>query len=298
MPNPKPRTSLHFAIPCLAVAAALATASAEPDPNDADLLRGPSVSQPTAPPTLVNRGFDGELILIEGRPEYAALRLLTFDPSHQAAIDEVVLARTSDTHAIAIEHAALVLRIRTTLSARDPDAIARLMRELREAFAPLLEPTLESRLAGAMEEPTRSEFLRIVREYKQALAGEPSQRMMGAGVDSAMEQRRGPRGRAEQLASRRMEMQLTIVEVLSAYRAAVEDSTERRDALYDAIDATPEQREKIRTLLGEGSALLGNGERRDTTDRRRVIAEVLALLTPEQRRKAAAYFRDAAPPAR
>lgn len=260
--------------------------------DDADLLRGPSVAPRTAQASLVQRGFDGELVRLEERPEVAALRLLELDEPTRAAVDAIVLERSVRASELASEHARLVLGIRSTLASQDRRAIAQLMREVRSAFEPLMEPRFRDVLAEALPAEPRGEFVRMVDGYVEALAAEP---MEGAG--GMMERReRGMGGeRSRRFAGMetiRVELQLTMTEVLLAYRATIEEAQAMGDAFYEAIDATPEQRAKIQSLFMARSPLSGDKENATGESRRALIAEVYALLTPEQRRKAAAYFRD------
>lgn len=275
----------------------------EPDPaqsppaervgaDDADLLRGPSVAESVAPATLVQRGFDGELVRLEERPEIAALRLLELDEPSRAAVDAIVLERSVRASELAGEHARLVLGIRSTLASQDRRAIARLMREVRSAFEPLMEPRFRDVLAEALPAEPRAEFVRMVDEYVEALAAEPMEwagGMMGRrgrGMDGERSRRFGG------METRRVELQLTMAEVLLAYRATIEEAQAMGDAFYEAIDATPEQRSRIQSLFMARSPLSGDEANATRESRRALIAEVYALLKPEQRRKAAAYFRD------
>ena len=70
--------------------------------------------------------------------------------------------------------------------------------------------------------------------------------------------------------------------------ALVNERRERTAALIQAVDATPEQAEKIEKIFRSQTQ---GAQTRTPESRGRIMREILELLTPEQRVKAREYLQ-------
>lgn len=273
-------------------AAALAQAgdapAAQPAATDAHPLGGPRVESRAEVKTLVRRAMGGELEVLEQRPEAAAADLLDLSERERADVQRVLEARAALVSKVLSEHYELVLRSQGLRQAMqeggDRREAAGLLRDLREAVRPLLEPALRTQVAEVLNPASRAEFERLVDEYVAALAGEGAR-----GGDGPRPARRGPRANGEEgagaegFARRRVEMTLVQREIGRALAGMVAIRQEQVAEFFKAINATPEQEAKLRGSLQGGSAVEAQrGER---------LRRILAELTPEQRRAALQHFR-------
>lgn len=254
-----------------------AQAPAEPP---ADPLRGPRVQPADAgPPTLVERGFDGSMSLLEERPETAALKRLTLSDAERKAVDEILAQRGANVQSVLSEHTALFLELQGARQGNDREAIRRLMPQFREAAAELLTPPLRERLATALTPQNAEELNRLVDDYLRQMPVQGA-RQPGQPVPEAGEAGRAPLARARpDRSGQRMEINLTIREMARAVSGIVSDRCERTDAMLKAIGATPEQESKIHAILRDGSGVGQPTEEQRAQRMRRIMNE----LTPEQR---------------
>ncbi len=265
----------------LATAGAWAQSANEPA---ADPLRGPKVGggADAAAPSLVERGFDGSMALLEERPETAALKRLTLSADEQKAVDDVLAQRAAAVQKVLTENMALFNEVQGARQSNDREATRRLMPQFREAAAELLTPPLRERLGAALTPANAGELNRLVDEYmKQLPARDPRQRQKPAEAGAGMgEQPAMPERARPERTPQRMELNLTIREMARSLQAMVTERRERTDAMLKAVGATPEQEARIQAILREkpGSGPPGPEARAERT--RKIMGE----LTPEQRR--------------
>lgn len=213
----------------LAVLLIAATAAAQ----DADPLRGPDVATNDTN-TLVDRSMTGGFQRIEGRPESAALVLLELDPDTRERANAVIQERDLSITFMLVDELDAVREITDHITAGDADAARQRLVELWTEFepdaphTPLLEP-----LDHVLDGEQHAELTRIVNEY------------WSAWIDS----QRPRDADDEQQIRRRLAFQLFQEEVRRAYDASLRSYRDALDALYNALDPTPEQREAIRTIV-------------------------------------------------
>lgn len=233
-----------------------------------------------ASPTLIERSFDGALIELDVNPAEAALGLLDLTDEEQLATRRVLEARAAMASSIAREHLELFLKVQAARQGGDEQATRTLMREAIPVLAPLLRPTLAESLASELSEANAACLQRMVEEYKLAVmeSREP-------GSDRATQ------GRASSArASLRYESGLVLREIARSIAATVESRRDQADALYEAVGATPEQREQIQAILRQMGASEGLGT--PSPERRREIMErIFQVLSPEQRVRARSHLR-------
>jgi hypothetical protein len=253
------------------------------DAPPADALRGPTVKEATRPATLVHREMGGALVRLETRPEEAALGLLDLTKDQRAAADKVLAERYAAVSKQLSEHYDLFLKI---VAARQGGAqreeLAPMLREFRAAAAPLFEKPLEASIAAALPEDKATVFRSLVDEYEKALAAEDESRRPQGGAGAAPNER---------MTRARQEISLTLREMGRVLRSIVQERRERADELIQKLGATPEQEEKIRSIIRETAGKNGVVKELKEDQRRELMQKILAELTPEQRKAAIEKLR-------
>lgn len=238
-----------------------------------------SVSQ--GPATLVERSFDGTLIELDVHPAAAALAKLALTDEERVATQRILDERARYAAKAARENQALLLKLQTARrgggGAGDEGRreLMELMREARPVLEPLVSPTLVEKLSEALDAENGAELRRMVEEYMD----ERAELAMSTGVASGA-------GRSERLGARgaaaRVEAGLALREIARAFATTVEMRREQTEALYRAIEATPEQEGKIQQILRDVGSEEGLGS--PTPEKRReIMVRIAEILTPGQR---------------
>jgi len=284
---------LAFCIAFCMIPAGLATGEPlKADPSG--VLAGPKVNEEAERPSLVKRSFGGELELLDSRPEVAAVSLLALAEEERAIVNEFFAQRTAAVTAALSENMDLFLRLQAARQAGELAGARPLMREFRQAVAPLIDPPLVEQVASVLPEDSREEFARLVSEYKQALEQQQAadrNRGTESRAENLMQRRRNPSRAAESaLSDTRYELSQLLREMARTLSSIVAERRARTDELISAIDATPEQQAEIMSILreaaegsrsGEGSA----GAADSSQFRAESIAKIMAMLDADQRRK-------------
>jgi hypothetical protein len=254
-----------------------AFAQETPPASDATALQGPKVAAEKPPESLVQRDVAGKLVRLEERPEQAALKLLDLSPMEREGADAVLKAHAAAAAKLLSEHTDLFLKVQTARQGGASfEELAPLMREFEELVPELLRKPLVDRVSEALPEAKRARFHALVQEYGQAIVKEEA----------------GAKGRvvpSGPFAARRLESNLLLRDMGQALRARVTDQRERLAALVKAVEATPEQAEKIDALFRSQAQ---GPESRTAETRMRLMRQLAELLTPEQRVKLRAFYRD------
>lgn len=275
-------TRVLLALTCLPLAATAQPGDAQPAEDNP--LRGPKLVTAGAPtkPTIVTRTFEGKLEQLDTRPEFAAIEVMTFDEATRAKLDALRTTRTAEIDAALKANLPLFLEIQGANQAGDRAGAMPLIRKLREAAPEIFDPPLTDRFVAIMSPQDAATFRGIVNEYNQAFAKERAGDQTGG---------RGETRPRPGIDSRRTETMQTIRELARALGSTVAERRERLDGALQAIDASPELGEKIRSIIRESAAQAPAGqlssEQRAETTRR-----IFELLTPEQRRLWLQHLRD------
>ncbi|MBL8964034.1 MAG: hypothetical protein KF787_05295 [Phycisphaeraceae bacterium] len=281
----------------LAALAGIASAGASAPQPAEDLLRGPDIKDASENrASLVQRDFSGTLVRLEERPEVAALALLGLGVDERAAADAVLEVHATAVGVFALEHYDLFLRLQAARQGGASDQARSLLREINDKARPLLLPPLAQRVADALPQATRDRYLSLVREYQRALMAEDTVGPRGArirpggpdqggsSIDSTGSPGISSPARDGPLVRRRAELNLLLREMGRSFSTLLDERRENADAFLKSIDATPEQDNRIRGKLREFAA---ETNFKPTPGQRATLArEILAELTPEQRRKA------------
>ncbi len=253
------------------VGAALATTPAEPPaPDDpAGLLRGPDVPDQLRQ-TLVRRNMSGDFVRVEGRPEVAALALLSLDGATLDAALAVAAARHDDLAALLIDEIDLVRELSDAVLAGDREGARLHMDELRAIFEPAApRDVLYDKLTPVLSDAQATELQRLLDEYWGA--------WVGAELAPLPE---GERDDARPATIDRLSFQLFQEDITRAYDSSLRRYRDAMQAIYGAIQPTDEQREQVRTIVIDHiRATRGNA----TPDQRRATMRRIYDTLDEER---------------
>jgi hypothetical protein len=270
--------------------------------GDDQALAGPRVDKAPTGKTLIERNFDGSLVRIDERPEQAATALLTLSADEKAAVTKLFDDRAAGITKLLYEHFDTFLAIQAARQGgamrpggdpKEREALQPKMKELRTAAeeAGLLRPALVEQVAKLLSEDQATEYRRIVGEYMAALEAQfqrENGQMQGAfsrpGNPTPDVPRRGGPG------ADRAEINLLLREVARSLGAIVQERKEQLEALFKAVDATPEQQSKIEAIVRQSA---GQNKLRPPSPEQRAenFMKIMDVLTPEQREKARERFR-------
>jgi len=269
-------------------------------PSD-DPLAGPRVDKAPDGKTLVERNFDGSLVRLDERPERAALDLLALSPEQKQPIAKLFEERSAAVTKLLYDHFDTFLAVQAARQggafrpggdSKEREQLASKMRELHDAAAEagLVRPALVEQVAKLLPEDQAPEYRRMVSEYKDALEAQ-AQREMG-GTQGAFSRPGSPTpdGPRRGYNAERTETNLLLREVARTLGTLVQERKERSEALFKAVDATPEQRTAIEKMLRE-SAEKNRGRPFTTEQRAENFRKIMEQLTPEQREKAREQLR-------
>ena len=212
--------------------ALIIAASLAGQPEDTPLLSGPEVSE-SKMQSLVHRGMTGGFVRIEGRPEFAAARVLDLDAEALDRVRDIEADRGVGLVVMLIDRIDDLRAMTDATTAGDAEgtrAILRSMWEDHDAESGVL-PSLEA-LGDALSAEQLAETKRLAEEYMHAWAAD--QRAEGETVEQAVQ---------------RLSFQLFQEEVRYAYDASLNSTRQALEGIYDAVDPTPAQREEIRSIV-------------------------------------------------
>ena len=201
-------------------------------PDDTPLLSGPAVDQ-SKTRSLVQGSMRGGFARVEGRPEFAAARLLDLDGATLDQIRELEEARGVSIVILLIGQID-DLRAMTDAQLAGDDAVAlEILGDLwnRHDEGELLQPALDE-LETVLTEQQLAETKRISAEYMHAWASQEKRQ------NEDLEQTK-----------ERLAFSVFQQEVRDAYDASLQTTRQAMQGIYDAVDPTPEQREVLRTIV-------------------------------------------------
>lgn len=272
-------------------------------PGSESPLAGPRVDKTPTGKTLVERNFDGSLVRLDERPERAAVGLLTLSSEQKEPIGRLFEERGAAVSKLLYDHFETFLAVQAARQggafrpggdSKEREQLASKMRELHDAAAEagLVRPALVEQVAKILPEDQAPEFRRLVSEYVTALEAQAQREMGGTqgaftrpGSPTPDGARRGYGPGAE-----RTEMNLFLREMARTLGGLVQERKERTEALFKAVDATPEQRTAIEKMLRDG-AEKSRGRQPTPEQRAENFRKIMELLTPEQRGKAREQLR-------
>ena len=251
------------------------------DPSEAAALGGPKVVQPQREATLVELDATGKVTRLTQRPEEAAVAILALSKEEKAPVDAFFVTRAAAVSRLLAANTPLYLKLQAARQGgAQRDEIAPLMEEFETAAAELLSTPLIDSVLGLLPASAREQYTRLVSEYNAAVLAEELASRTGRVVA-------GPRAMGR-VAAKRLEANMLLREMGRSLGTQVTERRERTAELIKAVDATPEQAEKIEKIFRSRAQ---DAHARTPETRAAIMREILALLTPEQRQKAREHLQ-------
>ena len=263
---------------CLAVAIASVPALGQ---DDTAPLAGPAVERETTPESLVEVAYDGSVEPLEAAPAEAAVELLGLDEATLAQVREVIAERAAILDRIVIENIELLVELQ---SARDdPGRRRAIYAEIVGKLAPLVRRgELEDEIGALLSEEQRRCYVSLIAEYERALEAQAR----------AEAERRGERFRAWRYRARHR-LEALGAELRRSYERQIGARQADLERLLRELALDPEREAEVRRIVTEfAQRTMLNPSR---ADRAGLFIEIMGVLTPEQRARAAARLRGDTP---
>lgn len=245
-----------------------------PSPADAPpALAGPTIAPAGSVLTLVERRYDGSLVLLETRPEVAAVERMPLAADSRTRVEKVLADRAAVLDAIVARSIPLLTELNSASQAGDQYETLRLWMSFSERLAPLRAMgRLEEQIAAVLDPAEAEAFTSLVAEYRDALVEDARAR-----ADDPRKIRRFTVLAEE---TRRQIGQ----EVARSVERQFDDGDRRLEDALAAVEATPEQEARIRALVDDyvGRTIL-RGERPTKAQETAMGLGILNVLNPEQR---------------
>jgi len=273
--------SLVFALVATASARQASSVPKVMDPSEAAALGGPKVVQPQREPTLVELDATGKVTRLTQRPEEAAVALLDLSKEEKAPVDAFFIKRAAAVSRLLAANTPLFLKLQAARQGgAQRDEIAPLMDEFETAAAELLKTPLIDSVLGLLPASARERYTKLVSDYNAAVLAEELASRTGRVVA-------GPRAMGR-VAAKRLEANMLLREMGRSLGTQVTERRERTEALIKAVDATPEQAEKIEKIFRKRAQ---DAQARTPESRGMIMREILELLTPQQQTKAREFLQ-------
>lgn len=253
------------------------------------LLAGPSAAAAPAPPTIVDRGFDGALEPLDDEPEVAAAFRLKLEDDRRAKVEAIAAARAAAFEGIVLANYDDFLRlgndlrsIRTMAPDARTAALGRL-RDLRSALRPFVaRGTFLDECAAELTEQQRADANRMAGEWRAA-------RMAELAKETGM----ADGGSPDAAVRERLEARMQLESLGQMVKRTIQRRADARNAQFEAVvrqlDLGPEQAEKVKAVFMEIAVeeIQGKRERGQLSmrERRRVFGELAKILDETQRGK-------------
>ena len=209
----------------------------------ADTLRGPQVERDQLD-TIVITDMSGNFIPVEERPELVAFARVCDDPEDLARAREMGTSRVFDLAELLVDEIDTVRTITDAIAEGNTTSAQTLLAQLRLRHDPdMLRDPLRAELEPMLEATQRERFDRILDEYWDAWIAantpESEQDMQGRPRTQAVHQR----------IENRLNNELFQRDIANAYEYSLRRYRDAMQAMYDAIQPTPEQRAWIRNRV-------------------------------------------------
>ena len=209
----------------------------------ADTLRGPQVERDQLD-TIVITDMSGNFIPVEERPELVAFARVCDDPEDLARAREMGTSRVFDLAELLVNEIDTVRTITDAIAEGNTTYAQTLLAQLRLRHDPdMLRDPLRAELEPMLEATQRERFDRILDEYWDAWIAantpESEQDMQGRPRTQAVHQR----------IENRLNNELFQRDIANAYEYSLRRYRDAMQAMYDAIQPTPEQRAWIRNRV-------------------------------------------------
>lgn len=261
----------------LACSAGLFTQSplAQPAENP---LRGPEVPD-SRTRTLVKKTMTGRLERLAVRPEVAALQELDLDSATAEAARAIVDARTESITMMLVDELDRIKEMTDRTTEGDKEGAQEIFDEIWSAHdpngarSPLIEP-----LASVLNESQTASLTSLVDEYWDA--------RIDWELRNNEKRRENPQVRER--VSRRIAKQMFQREVRENYDASLRRYQQAIDGVAEAVQPTPEQRERIRVIIIEH--IKATRLKATPAERRATNLAIYRMLDDERKEKLFEYM--------
>jgi hypothetical protein len=194
--------------------------------------------------TIVITDMSGNFTPVEGRPELVAFARVCDDPDDLARARELGTSRVFDLAELLVDEIETVRTITDALAEGNNAYAQTLLAQLRLRHDPeMLRDPLRAGLEPMLEDAQRERFDRILDEYWDAWIAantpESDQNMQGQPRTPAIKQQ----------IENRLNNELFQRDIANAYEYSLKRYRDAMQAMYDAIEPTPEQRAWIRNRV-------------------------------------------------
>lgn len=252
----------------------------------ADTLRGPDVPA-DAIESIGTTDMNGRFTPVEGRPELAAFMIVCDDPEDLARARELGSAHIFDLAELLVDEIDTVREITDAIAGGNAVYAQTLLAGIRKTHDPdLVRDPLRSKLQTMLTPEQSTRFARIIEDYWLRWVSSQTpmeqQNMKGEPINQATYQR----------IENRLSNQLFQQDIANAYEYSLRRYRDSMQAMYDAIDPTPEQRSWIRDRVIahiKETRLKASFEQREA-----IMLEIYHLLDEERKAKLFAYMTRAA----
>lgn len=208
-----------------------------------DTLRGPRVDREQID-TIVITDMSGNFTPVEGRPELVAFARVCDDPDDLARARELGTSRVFDLAELLVDEIETVRTITDALAEGNNAYAQTLLAQLRLRHDPeMLRDPLRAALEPMLKDAQRNRFDRILDAYWEAWIAantpESDQNMQGQPRTPAIKQQ----------IENRLNNELFQRDIANAYEYSLKRYRDAMQAMYDAIEPTPEQRAWIRNRV-------------------------------------------------
>lgn len=256
----------------------LTTAAIGQEGDDETLLAGPRVERQAKPTSLVVRSYDGTVTQLDVPAAEAAVELLELDIQAASAVDRILAERAAILDKAVIENVDLLIELQSTRG--NQQRRREIYRELYAAAAPLTQRgSLRDEIAGVLETEQKTSYLEIIDEYEQAMT---EQARLAADEEG------------RQFAARQFQRRQAVAEfgreIKRSYDRQIGSREKELEDLLVALALDQQTEAEVRRLIIEHAqrTLLNP----DEADRAALMRQILAELTPEQRREAIRILRE------
>jgi hypothetical protein len=273
---------LRTAIVTIALGTLLSDAPAQMAEQDTPPPREPLLGGPTVPDEVMRSLIEvdgmGRFVRLQIRPEEAALGRALVDPDRRERAREATETRKQALGMLLVDNIDRVRDATDAIAAGENDTVTAIYREMFDRFeaehrrAPLLPVYAEVLAPEELAEVTR-----LVDEYWEAWLAWELRNVSDrpAAMDNSDE--------AQAAMEQRLSFQLFREELAQAYSWTLRPFRYKLEALYEATEATPEQRKALRAVIID---YVRTTRLKPTPEQRRETADAIySILDETQRRK-------------
>lgn len=290
MANTQRTRMIGFAVAGLAMGwSGQAIGQDESPASEAPLLSGPAVEAEPGGGQLDVMNLDGTMKRLDAPAAEIAVEMLDLDDATRARVDAVLEERAAAIDSFVQANLDLLTVLPTLRNEENREKRREVFQQVREGLAPeLAKGTLAERIAAVLPDEQRASYESALETYRADLLEARLRELDPERAERArtMMQRRGRAlgggAGAGRIGAEFQEVQQIIqIELRRSYERIRAQQQSNIASLVERLDLDPETEERVRSILREAATEAGDPRE---IDRRKVLREINAVLTPEQRR--------------